>query len=249
MTKNLLVLFICLVFNTIYCQEIDLVRGFVTFNNVPLEKVNVINISNNKYAITDIKGIFYLNAKADDSLQFTFIGYQTITKVLTHNDIFSKNLLIVMKTNSTKLDEVVITNNSKITAFSLGIIQKKITPLSTNERRLKTAGDFKPIHLLNLLGGSLPLDPILNSLNGKTKNLKKNIEIEKKEASRTYLKLNYEEYIKTTLKLKNNDDLNRFYYFVVDRKDLLENIIAKNDLLIKFSLSGAITDFTNTKQH
>ena len=68
----------------------------------------------------------------------------------------------------------------------MGIIpygQKKYTPA---ERKLKTAGDFKPIHLLGLLGGAFALDPIINKINGRTKKLKKEIKVEGKE---TYLLL------------------------------------------------------------
>lgn len=40
------------------------------------------------------------------------------------------------------------------------------------ERRLYT-GDFKPIDLLGLLGGSVNVDAILNSINGRTAMTKK----------------------------------------------------------------------------
>lgn len=59
-------------------------------------------------------------------------------------------------TQINKLDDVYIKEKSEFNAVSLGIISKEIKPLSVNERRLYTAGDFKPIHLLSLLGGSAP---------------------------------------------------------------------------------------------
>jgi hypothetical protein len=50
-----------------------------------------------------------------------------------------------------QLDEVVIRRYNNINAVSLGIIpnQKSYTPA---ERKLRTAGDFKPIMLLGLMG-------------------------------------------------------------------------------------------------
>jgi hypothetical protein len=51
-----------------------------------------------------------------------------------------------------QLDEVVIRRYNNINAVSLGIIpanQKSYTPA---ERKLRTAGDFKPIMLLGLIG-------------------------------------------------------------------------------------------------
>lgn len=77
------------------------------------------------------------------------------------------------------LEEVFIQSKSEFTALSLGIIQKEIKPPSPYERQLYTAGDFKPIHLLSLLGGSLQVDPIINAISGRTKRLKKYIQFEK----------------------------------------------------------------------
>lgn len=92
----------------------------------------------------------------------------------------------------------------------------------------------------------MPLDPILNSINGRTKQLKKNIEIEKKEAVLNYLKMNYHGYINKDLKLTNEEDVNQFYYFLVDMKDVVESIHDKNDLKIKFFLCNAFIDFKKT---
>ena len=90
-----------------------------------------------------------------------------------------------MTAKSIDLKEVIINEHPEITAENIGVIpygQKKYTPA---ERKLYTAGDFKPIHLLGLLGGTLAVDPIINKINGKSKKLKKEIEVEKKES---YLK-------------------------------------------------------------
>ncbi len=241
--KNVVVLFSFLIYNTIYCQDIRLIKGYVTFDDIPLESVNVKNISTNDYTVTDGKGIFYLNSKVGDTLFFTYLGMKNLKRIIITNDVLKSTLSINMEEYSTKLEEVVIADYSKINAVSLGIIQKKIKPLTVNERRLKTAGDFKPIQLLGLLGGSMQLDPIFNALNGKTKQMKKNIEIEKKEAILNYLKMNYHEYIKNDLKMTNEEDLGRFYYFLVDRKDIVENIHDRNDLKIKFFLSYAVIEY------
>lgn len=240
--KIYLIIAVCIFFNTIYSQKNSLVKGYVSFDSIPLENVNVKNISTNDYTTTDGNGFFYLNSKAGDTLFFSYLGMKNVTKLMSDKDILKSNLSIIMEEHSTKLEEVVV-NYSKINAVSLGIIQKKNKPLTVNERRLKTAGDFKPIQLLALLGGSLPLDPILNSINGRTKQLKKNIEIEKKEAVLNYLKMNYHGYINKDLKLTNEEDVNQFYYFLVDMKDVVESIHDKNDLKIKFFLCNALIEF------
>lgn len=98
------------------------------------------------------------------------------------------------------LDEVAITP-SKYNAVSLGIIKKELKPLSPNERRLYTAGDFKPIHLLSILGGTLAIDPIINKISGRTNRLKKYIEIEKNIKNFEYILYHYSDYMQRNLNI------------------------------------------------
>lgn len=78
--------------------------------------------------------------------------------------------------------------------------------------------------------------------------MKKNIEIEKKEAVLNYLKMNYHEYINKDLKLTKEEDVNQFYYFLVDMNDVVENIHDKNDLKIKFFLCNALIEFKSLNE-
>ena len=94
------------------------------------------------------------------------------------------------------------------------------------ERRLKTAGDFKPIHLLGLLGGSIEVDPIINAINGKTKRLKKEIALERnrKRLEEFYLFYPKEKLI-SEIKI-NPDQMIEFTYFILEKeefKTILEN--------------------------
>lgn len=86
-----------------------------------------------------------------------------------------------MTTKELELQEVVVNENTAITAENLGIIPKGQKKYTQAERQLATAGDFKPIMLLGLLGGSMQLDPLINKINGRTKRLKANVEIEKEK--------------------------------------------------------------------
>jgi hypothetical protein len=82
-----------------------------------------------------------------------------------------------MESTMNQLDEVVIRRYNNINAVSLGLFSKpKIIYAS---RKLRTAGDFKPIMLLGLIS-SMPLDPLINKINGRTKRLKKEVILEKK---------------------------------------------------------------------
>lgn len=126
-----------------------------------------------------------------------------------------------------RLEEVIINSKSEFNALSLGIISKEIKPLSINERRLYTAGDFKPIHLLSILGGSLPVDPIINAINGRTKRLKKYIHLEKKENNLSFLEDHFMEYMVENL-LITEEKLGIFLTYLIENENLQNIIDRKN---------------------
>jgi hypothetical protein len=70
--------------------------------------------------------------------------------------IAQSNMTIVMEYVNIQLNEVVIQEASRLSAESrdYSIRTKRYTQA---ERHLQTAGDFKPIMLLGLLAGSMPL--------------------------------------------------------------------------------------------
>lgn len=127
-----------------------------------------------------------------------------------------------------KLDEVFIQSKSKFNAVSLGIIQKEIKPLTQYERQLYTAGDFKPIHLLSLLGGSLQVDLIINAISGRTKRLKKYIEFEKKENNLIFLEDHFTKYMLNNLNIEE-EILGRFLNYLVENENLQDLIDRKNN--------------------
>lgn len=155
--------------------------GQILANSVSVEKINIINSHSQHTAISDAIGMFFIKVKEGDVLVFSAVNLEPLKHRITAEDLASNSLQIKMKTKEIELKEVVVNENANITAENLGIIpkgQKKYTPA---ERKLATAGDFKPVMLLGLLGGSMPLDPLINKINGRTKRLKINVEIEDKE--------------------------------------------------------------------
>ena len=150
-----------------------------------------------------------------------------------------------MNKKTYQLKEVTINKSSEINAVSLGIIPKAIKRKTQVERQLYTAGDFKPIHLLGLLAGSMEVDPILNAINGRTKKLKNLILIESKETNIKFFNDNHREYILRTLKIPE-EELSKFCYFLVDQKEVQEIINSKDDLKIKFFLCDQLVGYKKT---
>lgn len=127
-----------------------------------------------------------------------------------------------------KLDKVVLKSKSGFNDLSLGIIQKEIKPLTTYERKLYTAGDFKPIHLLSILGGSLQVDPIINAISGRTKRLKKYVEFEKKERNLIYLENHFKDYMLNNLNIEEQL-IGRFLNYLIENEKSQDFIDRKDN--------------------
>lgn len=133
-----------------------------------------------------------------------------------------------MQPTTTELKEVIV-NKNQFNVLSLGIVTTDPMRYSPAARRLRTAGDFKSIQLLNLLGGSKPLDPLLNKINGRTKRLKKLVVLEKKESFiKLISELYNQEYFAVQLDIVS-DYVNGFKYFIVENDLFLEVLATKNE--------------------
>ncbi|MFD2519083.1 carboxypeptidase-like regulatory domain-containing protein [Salinimicrobium flavum] len=202
--KYLLFILCSLFLQNLQAQERLQMEGMVKANNSPLENVHVKNVSTGKFSVSNHSGQFILKLKAGDTLVLSHVGMNDLINFVGKRDLQGP-LIFNMTENTSELREVVVNETSEINAVSLGIIPKKIEKLSVNERRLKTAGDFKPIHLLGLLVGSLKIDPILNAINGRTKRLKRNITFEQKEKHISFLENHYYIYMQKKMHLTEHE--------------------------------------------
>ncbi|MFO7720772.1 MAG: hypothetical protein R6W85_10085 [Gillisia sp.] len=217
-----------------FAQEREGIRGRVSQNDSILENVVLKNVTTKRATVTNSKGYFSLKASVGDTLLFSRIGSADLIKILNKADVETELLEIKMKEHINELPVVNIQNTREINAVSLGIIPKEIKPLTTNERRLQTAGDFKWIHLLGILGGNLQIDPILNAINGRTKELKRNILIEQKLKNIAVLE-GYTTYLQKEINL-TKDEAQRIISLAGEEESAQLVIDSKNPDRIKFHL-------------
>lgn len=230
-----------------FSQERQPLRGEVTSEDIKLENVHVKNITSRKYTVTNAEGIFYLSSKAGDTLVLSHVGMEDLIKFVSKRDMGSELFFLQMTPASSELDEVLIRDEHEINAVSLGIIPKKIEKIPQQQRKLKAAGEFKPT--FGMLT-SIPLEPILNAITGRTKRLKKNVEVEHKLSNKAFLQDNYTKFMQEELELsemeivhfinyliedtsvqaviesKNEDQM---YFFLHDHWIKYQNILSKND--------------------
>lgn len=193
MTKFIILpaLFCVFSFQKSFCQSVE-IYGKVE-SKADIENIHVINKRAQAYTVTNRKGEFKIAAKENDTLMFSSIQHIPKYIIVTNNMILKRRLTVELNEQINKLDEVVVgkiltgdllsdINNVEddppINFFDVGIPGYKGKKATQSERRLSEAGEFKPSMLLGLLGGGVPLNPILNGISGRTKELKERVRLE-----------------------------------------------------------------------
>lgn len=215
-------------------QEGRLVNGLVTSGDFLLEGTHVSNVTTGEATLTNSEGEFSLRISVGDTLVFSHISMQDLIKFVEKEEVKQDPMAVNMVERNNELDEVELEDNRDY-ALELGIISERKEKLSVNERRLKTAGDFKPIQLLGLLGGSLPLDPILNAINGRTKKLKRNVQVEQKSAWINFLRQQYLDFMIESFE-SSQKDIEPFLDYLVEQESLEPVMATKNQDQMKFYL-------------
>jgi hypothetical protein len=237
-TNNTLNLFLFLLCQISFGQTVveKIIHGKIIAESRNIAGVTIINLVNEKSTITDSNGEFFILAKADDLLVFSSVNLDYYRRIIEEEDLKPIILIIKMTPKITELNEVIVNKHSEINAVSLGISPKGIVHRTQMERRLYTAGNFKPIHLLSLLGGSLEVDPILNAINGRTAMLKKIIEHEKKEHLLVLFGSLFDDtYFTKKLKIPLGY-IKGFQYYCVEDSRISEVLKSKNNTKIEFML-------------
>lgn len=213
-----------------------LIHGKIIVESGNVAGITVINLVNEKSTVSDNNGDFYILAKAEDLLVFSSVNLEYYRRSIEEEDLKSEILTIKLIAKTTELDEVVVNKHSEINAVDLGISPKGIKHRTQMERKLYTAGDFKPIHLVGLLGGSLNVDALLNSINGRTQMTKKLIELENKVSLLEKTELFFEdEYYVNTLKIPT-EYVKGFKYYIVEDEKFATILKSKNKTQIEFAM-------------
>ena len=211
-----------------------ILHGKIIVESRNISGATIINLVNEKSTVSDSNGEFFILAKAEDLLVFSSVNLEYHRRLIEDEDFKPELLIIKMTAKITELEEVIVNKHPEINAVGLGISPKGIKKYTPAERRLKTAGEFKPIQLLGLIGGSMPLDPLINSISGRTKMLKRELEVEKKEHLLVLLGSLFDDtYFTKTLKIPS-DYIKGFQYYSIEDKKLAEALKSKNKTKIEF---------------
>ncbi len=165
--KNIftLLLFICTI-PFIYAQNTRLLNGKITSEIESLDGITILNSTQNYEKVTLHGGYFSLKVSLNDTLVFKSDFLYDLTHIVTESDFKTDLLQLTMIKRSTMLEEVQIFK--KPSTSSLTILDQPAKQYTTAERRLKTAKDG-------------PVDFIANAFNGKSKEFRKIVDLQKEE--------------------------------------------------------------------
>ena len=208
------------------------IKGKVVVKEQSAEGIHVLNLVSEKATITNEKGEFSIEVNEDDLLVFSAVHLNYWRKSISSNDIKNSFIEVEMTVKEQKLDEVVVTEYTKINAQDLGIINYKPVSYTPAERRLRTATTGL-------------LDPLLNWISGRTKRLKKDIGIEQKEFMMIWLDDNFEDVVFTDTFKIPKEYVDGFKFYVVEDIDLAQAIQAKNKTRVTFLLGEIAQEFLN----
>lgn len=241
--RLVLILLLCCASN-IYGQSALSVQGTITLNDVPLEGAHISNLSSQASSTSDKSGRFIIPINEGNILLISHIGAEEQYVIIYKEMLEGEPFFVQMQEKTNSLDEVVLEQGQRVTVQSVGIVQGEQYIPTANERRLQTAGDFKAKDLLKIIThGAIPLDPILNAINGRTKRLKRYIEIDGEIAIFESLYYYDAQFLEDRFEMSDQEIL-RFLDGLVDHPEVVQTIELDNDDQIRIWLCEQYLIFT-----
>ena len=110
--KNSILIFLIVILGQVCFSQgtpRKVLRGKIVADSLEVENLTVYNISSNVGAVTDVDGMFSLNARATDTLFIQGLSYDTKKYIITDKDFWLPVLEIKLHIRISELNEVIIT--------------------------------------------------------------------------------------------------------------------------------------------
>lgn len=213
----------------IFAQEKN-IEGQILINKKPAENVHVSNLTKNLSTISNIDGKFFIQAEIGDLIIFSAVHLDFWRQTIKKQDYEQGSMVVYMTQKTTELDEIEIVRYPNINAKDLGIINYEPKRYTQAQRRLYTAN-------------SGILDFLLNWFSGRTRMLKKGIEIEKKQFLLVDLEYNADDdYLIETIKIPK-EYAQGFRFYAVEFPEIVTALKTKNKEQIRFRLAELAQSF------
>lgn len=212
----------------------------------PVSGVNIININSVKGTVTDGQGRFTIEAKVNDTLHLSFIGYQSIKVRVTNDWIKNQNTTKIPLTERAYTLEPVVINKYNLTGYL--VIDSKLAPVKENYRysisglpQAYEAGENSPGAFKKVLSSIFnPADALHNIFGKKPKEMRRLREMKKDDTVRNALASKFDrETLGALLGVSKNDIAD-----ILERCNYSSEFInTANDLQIMDAISGCYEEY------
>ncbi|WP_124980787.1 carboxypeptidase-like regulatory domain-containing protein [Nonlabens xiamenensis] len=162
-----------------------------------LENVNIVNLNSVKGTITNAEGNFEIAAAVNDTLYFSYLGFETINVRVTEDWLKFGDVTISMTEKGIALEEVTVTETA-LTGF-LEIDAKRAPIYATRRYKISglpkgyEAGDSEPGAITKVLSSVFnPADFLYNTFGKKGKSMRKLRQIKEQDEIRNLLQSKYD---------------------------------------------------------
>tara|TARA_R110000850_G_scaffold203228_1_gene329567 strand:+ start:185837 stop:186571 length:735 start_codon:yes stop_codon:yes gene_type:complete len=233
---------------TLASSQSFLLEGEVTHPfEKELDNIHIFNTNTFKGTVTDINGRYTISVSIGDTLSISALQYEKVSIAISLEHYVTKKLSIELTDITNELDEIFLRNhnltgdldkdsksiktNAPVSPFSLGIVKKEVRVLTQSERQLKTA---------SYGAGAMSLDGIINAISGRTKMLKKRVEVDKTNVRIENLLAKFPlPYLVEELKIEE-DAIYDFLYYCEADPDFLETIRKDRITILHFLREKAV---------
>lgn len=162
-----------------------------------VSNVNIINLNKSIGTVSDAKGYFEIKASVNDTLHFSFIGFQSIKIRVTNDWIKSKTTKIKLTEKAIALEEITV-GQYNLTGYLE--VDSKLIPSRENYRYSISglqqgyeAGQYSPNAFGRVMGSIFnPADMLYNFFGKKPKELKRLKSMKKDDNVRNLLQSKYD---------------------------------------------------------
>jgi hypothetical protein len=213
---------------------------------LPVQGANVININTVKGTVSDSKGMFAMQAVANDTLHISIIGYQSIKVRVTGDWIKFKNITKIPLTQRAYTLEEVVINKYNLTGYL--VIDAKLAPVKENYRYSISGlpagyegGENSPNAFKKVLSGIFnPADLLHNIFGKKPAEMRRLREMKKDDTVRNALASKFDRETLAALLGVSKDEIAS----ILERCNYSESFInTANDLQIMDAISGCYEEY------
>lgn len=159
-----------------YAQEIKLLKGEIVTDSIPASGIHIVNLTRENGTTSDFSGRFEIRAALGDQILFSSVQLENRQLVVNHTQFDSGKIEVKLHPARNELDEISISDLKLSGYLEKDVFRIKI--FDRNKFGIPFAAE-KPtqierhLHTASTSAGGIPMDLLLNTLNGKIAMLKK----------------------------------------------------------------------------